>query len=45
MVKEGDPFDVHPAAKRAMDLAFGAMDQYFEFLKKTFRLSQRAGRI
>jgi hypothetical protein len=34
MAKEGDPFDVHPAVKQAMEQAHGAVDQYFEFLKK-----------
>jgi hypothetical protein len=34
MAKEGDPFDVHPAVKQAMEQSAVGMDQYFEFLKK-----------
>jgi hypothetical protein len=34
MAKEPDPFELSAAAKQTMDQAYGAVDQYFEFLKK-----------
>lgn len=34
MAEKGDPFEVHPAVKQAMEQAAGGVDQYFEFLRK-----------
>jgi hypothetical protein len=34
MADKGDPFEVHPTVKQAIEQAHGAMDQYFEFLRK-----------
>ena len=34
MAEKGDPFEVHPAVKQAIEQSAAGMDQYFEFLKK-----------
>jgi hypothetical protein len=36
MAKEADPFELSATAKQAMEQAYAAVDQYFEFLKKSF---------
>ena len=34
MAEKGDPFEVHPAVKQAIQQSTVGMEQYFEFLKK-----------
>jgi hypothetical protein len=35
--KRGDPFEAHPAAKDAIEHAYGTLDQYFESLKNNLK--------
>jgi hypothetical protein len=37
MAEKGDPFEVHPAVKQAIQQSTVGMEQYFEFLKKKAR--------
>jgi len=34
MAEKGDPFEVHPVVKQAIEQSTVGLDQYFEFLKK-----------
>ena len=34
MAEKGDPFEVHPAVKQAIEQSTVGMEQYFEFLKQ-----------
>jgi hypothetical protein len=47
MAEKGDPFEVHPAVKQAIEQSTVGMDQYFEFLKENLasfpKISPRAG--
>ena len=35
MAKETEPFEISAMAKQAMEHAYGGVDTYFDFLKKT----------
>jgi hypothetical protein len=43
MAKDGDPFEMNAAAKQVMAHAFGAVDGYFDNLKKTISAAPSGG--